>query len=261
MKRKLINFVGAIVLIILFFQLWKISFEFDCPLSLLFPSAVLLVIGYSFIEMRLQRRDCFKECFFEKKSYISRILSNKIFIVIVYLIISIALTISTIYLMLDYTDTMIFLLIAYIVILAAFYNILLIVFRGTVRHKYLFLFSKEIAINISAVLSVFGYFFILLNSQQPSYLSEDLYETIQKASNMISSQCIYLDYILRLKSELDSIALWFVHTSITEVDKQLYRSTILVLFSMINALGILGINRFIMQIIYIQSIGTNEKES
>lgn len=261
MKKRVINSIGIVILIALLFGLWSISYQYRCSVSLIFPLIVLAVIGSSFIEIKIQKRECLRECFFEKRSFISRILANRIFIVIIYTLISIAMTISTIYLMLDYTGSMLLYLIVYTLLLMAVYRITVIFLRGVAREKYLLLFSREAAIHITAFLSMAGYFYLLLYMPLPGYLSTDLNETIRNASGLISSDCLYMDYILRLKIELDSALWWLVGNSAKHIESQFFAKLIWISFATVNALAILGINRFIIQIIYLQdTLSKNEKK-
>ena len=248
--KKIINLSGLIILIVLLFLLWNMTYKYQCFISLIFPLITFLVIISSIYEIKIQRRECFRECFFEKKSFISRILSGKVFIVFISIIISISMTVSTIYLMLDYENNMLPYLVFYIVVLIVVFRIVVIFFNGVIRDKYLLLFSKEITINISAFISIIGYFYILLDSPTPVYLTADLKETIHNASQLISSDCIYIDHILRLKIELDSTFQWFTHYTTKNLENQLNR----IAFTILNALAILGINRFIVQIIYLQDV-------
>ncbi len=229
-----------------------------CPISLIVPLAILIIIGSSFYGIKLQQRECFRECFFEKKSFISRILSSKLFIIIIYTFVSIALTISTIYLILQYTHEMTKYLITYVIFLYSFYRLVAGAIKGIVRDKFLLLFAKEITGKITSLFAVAGYLYIFINQTLPRYLSENFLETIHNASNTVSSECILIDYILRLKIEMDSALLWVVNDSTNQMNDHVVTGSVWAMFALINSLAIIGINTLILEVIYLKLKGRFE---
>lgn len=257
-KYDMFDMFGITIFIVLFFELWKVSYSLICPISLVVPLFILIIIGASFYGIKLQQRECFKECFFEKKSFISRILSNKLFIIIIYTFISIALTISTIYLMLQYTHEMTKYLIVYIIFLYSFYRIITEIIKGIVRDKFLLLFAKEITGKITSFFAVAGYLYILINQTLPRYLSENFLETIRNASNTVNSECILIDYILRLKIEIDSALLWVVNDTTNQMYNPVVVGSVWAVFVLIGSLAIIGINTLILEVIYLKLKGRFE---
>lgn len=257
-KYDLSDIFGITIFIVLFFEVWKVSYSLMCPISLIVPLFILIIIGASFYGIKLQQRECFRECFFEKKSFISRILSNKLFIIIIYTFVSIALTISTIYLMLQYTHEMTKYLVAYIFFLYSFYRIIIGVIKGIVRDKFLLLFAKEITSKITSLFAVVGYLYILVNQTLPKYLSENFLETIRNASNTVGSECILIDYILRLKTEIDSTLLWVVNDTTNQMHDHVVMGSVWAVLVLINSLAIIGINTLILEVIYLKLKGRFE---
>ena len=245
-KYDLFDMFGITIFIVLFFEVWKVSYSLMCPVSLIVPLFILIIIGASFYGIKLQQRECFRECFFEKKSFISRMLSHKLFIIIIYTFITIPLTISTIYLMLQYTHEMTKYLIAYIIFLYSSYRIVTGVLKGIVRDKFLLLFAKEITGKITSLFAVAGYLYILINQTLPKYLSENLLETIGNASNTVSSECILIDYILRLKIKIDSTLLWLVNDATNQMVDPIVVGSVWAVFVLVGSLAIIGINTILL---------------
>lgn len=257
-KHDLFDMFGITVFIVIFFEVWKVSYSLICPVSLIVPLFILIIIGASFYGIKLQQRECFRECFFEKKSFISRILSNKLFIIIIYTFVAIALTISTIYLMLQYTHEMTKYLIAYIIFLYSFYRIVTGFIKGIVRDKFLLLFAKEITGKITSLFAVAGYLYISINQTLPRYLSENFLETIRNASNTVGSECILIDYILRLQIKIDSALLWIVNEVTNQMHDHVVAGSVWAVLILINSLAIIGINKLILEVIYLKLKGRFE---
>ena len=101
--------------------------------------------------------------------------------------------------------------------------------------------------------------FIFINSYEPEYLKETLEETLSVATNSISSNCMYIDTILRIKIEIDA-QLWFYMTSLdNELGNKNLKIISWVIFIIFNTMSILGLNRLIIQIIYIANKNFKDK--
>ena len=75
--------------------------------------------------------------------------------------------------------------------------------------------------------------------------------SISNATNSISSKSEITEYIFRLKREIDAIFWWSIVNSTEKMQEGVYKTLIWSSFIIINCLAILGINRFIGQIIYL----------
>ena len=95
------------------------------------------------------------------------------------------------------------------------------------------------------------YLFIYLNSYEPEYLRGTLSETIKIATNSISSSCQLIDVILRVRIEIESQIWFLMKGSNSFLDENNIKTILWLGFILINSLSILGLNRFIVQIIYL----------
>ena len=86
---------------------------------------------------------------------------------------------------------------------------------------------------------------------EPSYLKDSLELTIQEATNSIHSNCAFIDWVLRFQVELDSTILFLTKATANSIENKDTNNLIWIGFIVVNALSILGLNRFIMQIIYL----------
>ncbi len=235
-------FIGSIVTVFLVFFSWKITYSYSCW-SLFFPIVLLATIAYGLIEIKSHQRNCFKNCYFKEDSFFAKLLSSKIMMIIFYLLASIVLTISTMHSIIDYPIELWLYIIFHTIIVIAIFKLFNRLLANTVRSKYLYLFSREATINIAILLLITIYLYTILNGYAPAYLRDNLESTIETATKSINSQCYIIDYVLRLKTELDAFLWWSVIKS----------SNIFVWvgFIIINGLTVIGINRFIVQIVYI----------
>jgi len=121
----------------------------------------------------------------------------------------------------------------------------------TINKHFLELFSRELTIDISIVLLLLIYIYITWQGYEPSYLRESLKETIIVASNSLSSNCSVVNFILKLKIEIDSSFWWNIHRLSNSLENKSLKTILWLAFIFMNGLGILGVNRFIAQVIYL----------
>jgi len=146
-------------------------------------------------------------------------------------------------------DILIYLLlhVVLVILIFSYLNRLLI---HTVKSKYLYILSREITITISSIFLFAVYLYLSLYAYEPVYLQESLTKTIKSASNIMGSDCYYLDYVLRLKSELDGWMWWMITKSSSTIQNGFVNVIVWIVFMIVNAFAIVGINRFIVQIVY-----------
>ena len=257
-KHDLQDLFVITIIIVLFFEVWNVTYGLICPISLIIPLLVLMILGISFYGIKIQQRECFRECFFESKSFISKVLSNKFSIIVLYTLFAIIMSLSTIYLMLQYTHEVTKYLIVYIIFLYSFYRIIIGLLRGTARDKFLLLFAKEITMKITSFLAIVGYAYILLKQTLPQYLSTDFLETVRNASNTVESKCVVTDFILRSQIEIDSSVFWLVNNVTNQTDNHLIIASIWFTLVVINSLAIISINRLMLEIMYLKLKGRFE---
>ncbi len=242
-------FVGSALVLFLTIFFWRETYSHHC-LSLIFFLIILGVISASFISIKMQERNCFKNCYFKESSIFSKMLSSRVLVTLFYFIISILMTISIMHAVVSFSmDILIYLLlhVALVTLIFIYLNRLL---SSTVKLKYLYILSREITITISSIFLFAVYLYLGLYGYEPLYLQESLTQTIKSASNIMGSDCYYIDYVLRLKSELDGWMWWMITKSSLTIQNGFVNVIIWIVFMIVNAFAIVGINRFIVQIVY-----------
>ncbi len=257
-------FVSSAFIIMLTLYLWKVLHIYNCSV-LVFALFILLVIASSYIELKLQERQCFRECYFRKGSFLSKLFSSKLLIMIFYILVSVMMSITTVYVVIDFSIELWAYLLFHIFFVVLIYKALLKLFCKTITDRYILIFAREWSINISTVFLLLAFVYISLNTYEPSYLSDNLQDTISKASHSIGSQCPYIDTVLRIKIELDSTFWWLTDRATYFIKDEMLNSIVWVVFIIINSIALLGLNRFIAQIVHsvnkFISIKTDKTES
>lgn len=233
---------------------WIDSYELDCRATI-FPLLVLILISYSFMELKMQERLCFRDCFLKNSSVFAKILSSRWFATVVSIIISATMTVSAMVFSI-HTEEKIWL---YIFTLHTFFVIILIkgfdrLLYGTVNDSYRGLLAREWTINISSIVLVFVAVYVYYNGYEPTYLRAGLEESIINASNSISSNCALVESILKVERETDALFWWLITNSSGHIESSALKLGAWILFLLFNSLAILGINRFIIQVVYILNI-------
>jgi hypothetical protein len=242
--------IGTLLSVFLVFITWNIGYSLGCYM-LLFPFIGLLIISYSFIEMRIFERECFSNCYFKDDTLLAKFMTSRFFLIIIYIVLSILMTISMMYAVLDFELMFWAYLLVHIVIMVLIYKYFIGKLNKQINAKFVKILSREWTINMSSILLLIIYIYIAMNNYQPSYLTSDLESSIQLATNSIKSQCHIIDFILRLKVELDAWFWWLMVYSTDQMSNGLVKNMIWASFIVMNGLALLGINRFIAQIIYL----------
>ena len=161
------------------------------------------------------------------------------------------MTISIMYGVIDYVNEIWIYLPIHAVLVVLLYIGIGKVLRNTVKENYLSIFSRESTINISSLILLIVYIYLFVNGYEPLYLSDNLRETMENASSSISSSCSTIDVVLRVKVELDSLFWWLTSQSAEKASNELTSLLIWLIFIFINSLAILGLNRYMAQIVYL----------
>ncbi|RBQ30239.1 hypothetical protein CRU91_00930 [Aliarcobacter vitoriensis] len=224
---------------------------------LLVPTFITIFLTYSFFQKRMREKTCFKNCYFKEESFLAKLVISPYLSFIFYIFLSTIYTISIIYSVLSFKWYFYLVLAIFITFVFFLYNKLLLLFKNIIREEHLDIFTKEITIKISSLVLFILFIFYILNSYEPSYISSSLEDSLNLATNSLSSNCQYLDYILRIKVEIDTYFWYFTKYSSQIVESTYLKTIIWILFIFINALSIIGINRFFVQTI---SFSKNIKE-
>ena len=252
--------IGSTIAVLTILLSWNSFYRYNC-LSLVFPIIIMLVIGSSFISMKMQERNCYKNCYFKDSSIISKMLSSKISVTIFYVIASVLMSISIMYEVHEFSLLLWLYLVSHIILSIIVFAVLNKVLRNTIHEKFLNIFTRELTINIAAFIFFIVYLYLTINGYEPEYIVEgkSLQETITFATNSISSECLYIDTILRFKIEVDSSFWWLMNNEVVSKAEDRVKVLIWLIFMIIKALVIVGINRFIVQIIYLLNLIFKEK--
>lgn len=242
-------FLGTILSVFLLFFIWKASYSYHC-VSLIFPLIMLFVISRGYIELKMEERFCFKECYFKEGAPFSRILTSRFFVTIFYLLLSMIMTISTFMISIDFSILLWSYFIVHILLSVLLFRYLKHLFRDTFQERYQLIFAREWTIRIMTVLLIVVFIYISLNEYTPVYLSHSLSETVNNATNAISSSCDAINIILKFGKTVDSSFWWVVYESTEQVNNTLIKTGIWVAFLFYNSLALLGINRLMLQVIY-----------
>ncbi len=243
-------FTASTLTIFLILLSWKSTYDYNCYM-LIFPLMLLLIISHSFIEIKMKERLCFKSCYFQENSLFAKLLASKIAVSIFYILVSIMMSISALSGVIEYPKELWIYLFAHIILMIILYRYFTYLFKDMIRDSYRSILAREWAINISAIFLIIIYIYISVNGYEPEYIRDSLQETISTASNSIFSSCPITSYILKFKMEVDSLFWWIITKSSNGIDNQLAQVGIWLGFLFINSLALLGINRFIAQIIYL----------
>jgi hypothetical protein len=243
-------FIASVLSIFIILFSWSSFYKTGCY-SLLFPLLVLVVVSLSYIDKKMNERRCFKDCYFKESSKFSKILLSRIVVSFVYFILSIVLTLSIMYGIITYPTLLWWYLVVHVVIVIFIYKSIIKLLQNTIQARYLDIFAREWTIALSSLLLFLVYIYIFTSGYEPEYLGETLAVTMQNASNSVSSRCFYIDYILRIKMEIDGTFWWIATKSSESLANSGAKSVIWVTFITINSLAILGLNRFIVQSVYL----------
>ncbi len=242
--------LASVISVLLMLGIWNASYGYNCSM-LIFPVMMWIVVAHSFIEVKMHERLCFKSCYFKENSFLATILSSRTFVVIVFMIISLAMTFSALYGSLEYTSALWIYLVIHIILSIFLYKFLVQRFTSMIKSSYLNIFAREWTINIMAALFILIFVYVSMYNYEPAYLRNGLSATMNAASNSISSQCEYLETILKLQKEIESVFWWVVHRSTENVEDTALKYMMWIIFLLMNSLAILGVNRFILQVIYL----------
>ncbi len=262
--KRLLNYfklyIASILTIFLLLLSWKIGFSNGCYMLLL-PIIFLITISYSFIELKMQERICIKQCYFAEQSFIAKMLSSRILVSIFYLIVSIMMSLSIIYGVIDYPLIFWSYLLFHIIFVILIFRYIKHLLRNIIKTKYVKIFAREWTINISSlVLILVSTYFTIYYGYIPDYLSESLLDTISNASSSMQSNCTITSYVIKAKIEIDSTFWWLLNKGTEQLDDHRVKIAIWIGFILINSLAILGLNRFMVQVIYmLDKIFNNEK--
>lgn len=240
----------SIVFPILVLLLIKLTYSYSCYF-LIVPTIISFFIAYSFFEKKMREKTCFRNCYLKQKTFLARMVTSPYLSIFIYFILSIIYTISIVYISISFEWYFYLFLALFIFIVFFLYKVFLSLFSKTVNEEYLNIFVKEFTIKVSSLILFMFFISSFLYSYEPSYIKESLEESLSLATNYFSSNCKYLDYILRLKAELDTHYWFITKYSSRAMNDENINNIIWFSFIIANTISILGLSRFIVQVISI----------
>lgn len=218
----------SVLLVELLLSSWQVAFQ-SC-FGLIIFSIFIIIILWSSIQIRVQQRVCFRNCYLKEQSFLFNLLTSNKLTILVSIVTSffIALVVS------DVTMKIGIELLIYISIHTFLMSILFISLKNKMKkstHKVLTtLFAKEIAIKVGSMLMLIA------------FALDILYNNKVNADFRIYSNCNLIDQILNVNFLINKNIVQVVDTINTWWSWSLY-----VLYS---AIASFGLNRVVMQIVY-----------
>jgi len=162
------------------------------------------------------------------------------------------MTLSTLIVAIDFEKELwIYILTLNMIVMLLLYQWFQYMLRNSITQEYRRLLAREWSLSVSILLLLCFTIYIYYNGYEPLYLDSRLEVSMINASNMMVSECSFLEMLLKLHKESDALFWWVVVNGSEYIEYKLLKIGIWILFLVINSLAILGINRFIMQVIYI----------
>jgi len=250
----MISFIKIYIASVLFSFLiifsWINSYEYNC-IVLFFPIVIWSIISYSFIELKMQERLCFRDCFLRENSIFAKMLSSRWFVTFIYMVLAIMMTISALIASIDLDQKLwIYIFTLHILSVTILYKSFDYILYDSVNSSYRKLIAREWSINIMSIVLISVTIYSYYRGYEPDYLVDGLKESIINASNTISSKCEIVDSLLKIYKEIDAFFWWVITNSSRYIDDTPIKLGAWLLFFLFNSLAILGINRFIVQVIY-----------
>ncbi len=204
MFRCFKTILGTSVIVGALLGLWRWTYDKSC-FSLVFVLLILGIVACSYVSLKMYQRECFADCYVNKKSRLFMMLKSPIIVSCFYFIFSIFTSISIAYSVLDYNWMMWGLVFCTIVVCTAVFGVFEKMLKGIIKEDYLMLMSREAS-------SLVGIFFfvglscsVIYTNNIPDYLKLGLIDTIKAASDSIYSSCDYTDYFLKAKKMLGGL--------------------------------------------------------
>lgn len=239
----------AIVMSIILFG-WIMTYQNTC-FSLFFAFLFWLLIAWSFIDIKMHERLCIRQCYFHPKSLISKILSSRIMVTIFFLTVAFLMSYSALISILEFDTLQWGYIVIHILILTLLYMTMQKVFVNVIQEKYLKIMAREWSINIAAIFLLAWVIYWSLKGETPLYLQSTLKETLSTATTVIQSNCHVTDTVLRFNKETEAISWWLMSKESEVLKSEHLKLGAWIIFLFFQALAVLGLNRWIAQIIYL----------
>lgn len=228
--------------------LWSIGYKISC-VSLIIPIFIGIILFINTYILLREKKLCISNCYFNKDTFFYRLFNKKFLIIIVSMISSIILTLSLSIAIIrfDIVDFIVFgldtLLLVYLYNHFKNNNIL----NDKVKYPIL----KNTVSWLNSIIVSILFIFIGFFQTPPSYISNDLNTTIQKASIETASTCVYIDYPSRISAEIAATKWWMILNVTQKGNNEYFNQLLWVLFLIGNYLAIFAFSRFVTEILHI----------
>lgn len=196
-----------IPVVFLLLIMWKFTYSFSC-FSLLFPIIVGGLLFKTSYEYKNAKKQCLAGCYFKDESFLYKLFTRKFFIFMLSIIGAIILSIV---LMLN---VVVFTLVDWIILfLDSFFIFLLYKYfskNNSLKESIKEPIIKNSVAYVNSFLLMILFFGISLIQTPPSYIQNELLETIRVASNQIHSNCQFIDFLVGLSNEVVAMKWWIM---------------------------------------------------
>lgn len=242
-KKKAIAVLGYILIL-----LWSIGYKLSC-VFLIIPFFIGIILFLNTYVLLKEKKLCISNCYFNKNSFYYRFF-NKRFVIIIASIVSatiLTFSLSIAIIRFNIVDFIVFGLDIFLLLYLYNYFNNINILNENIKYPIL----KNTVSWINSIIISILFIFINIVQTPPSYLSNHLNVTIQKASMETASRCGYIDYPARISSEIAATK-WWMMLNVTQKENNKYLNDLLwVLFLLGNYLSIFAFSRFITELIYI----------
>jgi len=257
----MIRYVNSFISVIIAFMmliLWVFTYKYTC-FSLIFPIISLTLISKNSFELLKTKKICNANCYLNKNSFIYTLLTGRIFIFIFSLVISIIITTSLFIYAITFN--------IYDIIIVILSGISVIVLYNKYQNTKIFsenvknIFVKNIAVFTNTLIFTIILVVININQTPPSFIDNNLLNTITNASKEVYSVCPFNQIISKVTMELQSIKWWIMVKFSINNHNEAIKIIVWLLFLISNYLVILGFSKLVLEVNQIgEKLWNNKKQ-
>ncbi|MBT4077917.1 MAG: hypothetical protein HOM14_13065 [Gammaproteobacteria bacterium] len=246
-KSKILIGSGATVVLL---ALWKASYQYTCW-SWFFPFMIFLFIATGQFEHVMLKRKCQVNCMFKQESWVYKVMTGKILLVIFTVFITAVLSIPLItFSALANQSDIIFTVIS-LTITALLYSPILKFSSHHVIEGMNIIMVKRIVVLFSLTIMLLTYTYTsYYHISVPSYLDEtSLTNTVDNASQSVASLCSINNLFLKWSQETEATVIFSMLVASKKIDNSGISSLYWVMFFLNHALVFAALARLQVELI------------